>query len=440
MRENLAGMRAMRKDQIGFLQQALREHGDIFRMRLAGLPMVMVNRPEYIHHVLVDHHERYDKNGFLDRTTRAILRDGLIGNPGGEPWRTRRRIMAPAFTRGSVATFAEGMTDLTTGLMDRWRSTVGPDEVVDVSEAVSKLTLRIVLSSLCGFDPGERTERFERDFLEVNDLAGQYVRFPFPPLNWRTPSRNRLRAGIARLDEFVSYLIRTRLDEPTERLDLFAMLAGALDPDSGAGLSLDQLANEVLTMIIAGYETSANAMAWICYELATHPDVQRRVQEEVDRVLDGRVPTFADLSELTYTRMVIDETLRLRTPAWHTMRNSVDEDVIGGYRIPKGVSIYLNMLLFHRHREFWPDPTRFDPDRFTPEEVARRPRNVYQPFGSGPRHCIGKHFALIEFHLITAMLAQAFTVSRPAGQPDVGFAPLLTLHPKGGIHLRLQRR
>jgi cytochrome P450 len=193
-------------------------------------------------------------------------------------------------------------------------------------------------------------------------------------------------------------------------------------------------------MIIAGYETSSHALAWVCYQLAAHPDAQRAVQEEVDRVLAGRPPDLADLSALTYTRQVVDETLRLCTPAWQTMRRAVEADVIGGYRIPAGSDVYLNLLTLHRHPDFWPDPERFDPDRFALAASEKRPKHVYQPFGSGPRFCIGKHFALTELVLVTAMFAQALSASIPPGQPPVGFAPLVTLHPRGGIQLMMAPR
>jgi cytochrome P450 len=436
LRENLAGISAMRRDQLGFLERAVRAHGDIFRLRLGGLPMVMVNHPAYIQHVLVDAHTNYDKDNFLYRATQTVLRDGLIANAGGETWRAHRRLMQPSFHRGNVPAFTGSMTELTAQLLRAWEPKADSDAVVDITADVADLALKIVLRSLFGVDADSRSRDFEQNFLEVNAIAGDFFRFPFPPLGWRP----RLRALIRRMDAFVAQLIRDRLAEQSDRQDLFTLLLNAMDEETGGGLTDEQLSSEILAMIIAGYETSSNSISWIFYQLARHPEIQDRVQAEVDEVLGGRTPTADDLPRLTYTRMVIDETLRMFTPAWQTMRSAIAEDSIGGYRIPRGSNVYLNLYTFHRHPEFWPDPDRFDPERFAPEQVAARPRNVYQPFGSGPRHCVGKHFALAELHLITAMLAQSFRVVRPEGQPPVGFAPLITLHPKGGIHLRLQRR
>jgi cytochrome P450 len=280
---------------------------------------------------------------------------------------------------------------------------------------------------------------FERAFLEVNAIAGDFLRFPFPPLSWPTPAHNRLRRLVAELDTFVRDVVRSQARQPSAHASLFAALPAAVDDESGMGLTTEQLCHEILGVIIAGYETTSNALAWVIYQLATHEETQRRVRAEVDAVLGGRRPTFADLSALEYTRMVVDETVRLCTPAWHTMRRAVADDVVGGYRIPRGSDIYLNMFTLHRHPRFWPDPERFDPDRFRPAAVQQRPRHVYQPFGSGPRHCLGKHFALTELVLVTAMFTQSLTAVRPPGQPPVGFAPLVTLHPKGGIHLTMIR-
>ncbi|MBB2910360.1 cytochrome P450 [Streptosporangium becharense] len=440
LRENLAAVSAIRRDQLEFMQNAVRNHGDIFHMRLGGLPMIMVNHPDHFQRVLVDNHPNYDKDNFLYRAVRSVLREGLIGNIGGESWRHHRRLMQPSFHRSRVADFVVNITDLTAELFRRWESQLYVDDLVDVTTEIADLALRIVLRSLFGVDMDERSRKFAEEFVEVNTIVGDFFRFPFPPLSWRTPSRNRLRTLIKEMDGFVSHLIQARTSDDSERNDLFTRLLNARDAKTGTGLTPGQLANEILAMIVAGYETSSNSISWIFYQLAEHQEIQRRVQDEVDDVLGGRPPTFDDLPKLTYTGMVIDETLRLFTPAWHTMRHAIEEDVIGGYHIPKGSNIYLNLFIYHRHPDFWPEPTRFNPERFSPEEVAKRPRNLYQPYGSGPRLCIGKHFAQAELLIMAAMFAQTFHVTRPQGQPPVGFAPLITLHPKGGIHLRLRRR
>jgi cytochrome P450 len=434
-RDNVSGILAARRDQLGFIQHAAAQ-GDIVRMRLGGLPMVLINHPDYFQHVLVDAHAHYDKDNFLYRAVQTVFRGGLVSNPGGERWRVRRRMMQPSFNRGSIVDFTPGMTELTGGLLRKWADRPDPGAVVDVSGDIGDLTLKIVLRSLFGVEAGAEVRAFERNFLELNTIVGNFFRMPFPPLG----RRPRLRALIQEMDDFVDRLIRARQADPQDRRDLFAALLNGTHGRDGGVFTQEELLGEILSTIVSGYETSSHSIAWVFYRLARHPEIQSRVQEEADRVLEGRVPTLESLAKMPYTRMVIDETLRLHTPAWQTMRRALRDDEIGGYRVPRGSSVYLNFLTYHRHPDFWPDPERFDPERFTPENVARRPRNVYQPFGSGPRFCIGKYFALTEIHLVTAMLAQVFTVSVPAGQPPVGFAPLVTLHPKGGIRLHLTPR
>jgi cytochrome P450 len=436
--ENLAGIPAARRDLMGFLERAVDRYGDVFRLRLGGVPMLMVNRPDYVQHVLVDAVDRYDKDTFLYRSVQTVMRQGLVANIGGESWRTQRRLMQPSFQRRSIAAFAGNITDLARETFRGWDERARPGQPldVDVTHDVADLALRIILRTLFGVESGVDGQRFARDFVEVNTIVGDFVRFPFPPLAWR----RRLKVLMGRLDAFVDELVRDRMAERTGREDLFGMLLGALDEESGTGLTRGQLYSELLAMIIAGYETSSNVIAWLFHQLATHPEMLSRVQQEADDVLGGRTPAFEDLPDLPYARMVIDETLRLFTPAWQTVRHALEDDDIGGHRVRRGESVYINFFLLHRNPRHWPDPARFDPERFSPEAVAARPRNVYQPFGTGPRHCIGKHLALTELHLITVMLAQAYDVTVPDPGRVVGFAPLITLQPAGGIRLRLRRR
>ncbi|MFI6442232.1 cytochrome P450 [Streptomyces sp. NPDC050759] len=440
LRENAAGILALRRDQVGYLRGMVAAHGDIFRMRMGGFPVVMVNHPDYVQDVLVNRHENYDKENFLYRAARAIVRDGIVTSIGGAEWQRRRKMLNPAFHRPSIARFVDVMTEKTGDMLDGW-GRAAPAEVIDVSAASSGLALKIVLSSLFGAGTGDGIRRFERAFFDVNEIAGKFFRFPFPPLTWRTPSRNRLRARIAEMDAFIHEVIAaSSRPDAAHGLDLFTLMLDAVDEETGARLTAEQLASEVMSMIVGGFETSSNSIAWIYQQLAEHPEVQRRVQSEVDEVLGGRPPTFADLSRLVYTRRVVDETLRMFTPAWQTMRRAAQSDQIGGYRIRQHANVYINFFTLHRHPEFWPDPDRFDPDRFSPQASAQRPRHAYQPFASGPRHCIGKHFGLAELQVTTAMLAQRFHVEQPQNLPSPGFDPLLTLHPKNGIHLRLRHR
>jgi cytochrome P450 len=438
-RNQLAGTLAFKRDQLGFLAKAIRKHPDIFRLQLLPIPLVMVNHPDYVQHVLVDNNQNYNKDSALYRTVRPVLRNGLIGAIGGEAWHRQRRLMQPSFHRPKTAAFVTNMTEETNAMLSRWQVKYPSDEVVSVIPEIGNLALRIVTRTLFGADVGPSTEALERDFTSANKIMGRFFRFPFPPLSFPTPSHRELRRLISRLDEYVDDLVRWRRTPGNDGHDLLTALASAIDEDTGEPMSVQQLHEEVVNIMVGGYETTTNAAAWLLYHVAKNQAVQERIHGELDSVLAGRTPDFADLSRLRYTRMVVDETLRLTTPAWQTMRGAIGDDEIGGYSIPRGTGIYINFLMLHRHPAFWPDPEKFDPERFTPENIAKRPRNAYIPFASGPRICIGKHFALSELQIVIAMVLQAYRISLPAGHP-VEMHPMITLRPKPGVSLYLERR
>jgi cytochrome P450 len=430
----------LRRDQIGFLRHALGRYGDIFSLRVLGMPLVMVNHPDYVQRVLVDNHTNYDKDSLLYRVVRPVLRDGLIGAVGGEAWHRQRRLMQPSFHRPNVSVFASNMTDETDAMLDRWDRTVTDGDVVDFTAELGHLALRIVTRTLFGADVGDSTEAIEADFTVANRIMGAFFRFPFPPLSWPTPSHRRLRALIDNLDAFIDELVRQRADRTEERHDLLSVLAAAVDQDTGYRMTAEQLHHEVLNIMVGGYETTTHTLGWMFYQVARHPEVMQRIQDEVDAVIGDRPPTFDDLLALRYSRRVVDETLRMNSAAWQTMRHAIDDDVIGGHHIPAGSGIYINILTVHRHPEYWPDPDRFDPDRFLPAAIAERPRNSYLPFGLGPRNCIGKHFALTELHLVLVMILQRYTLRLPDGVTTIPMQPMVTLRPKGGVHMHVTRR
>ncbi|MFS7879570.1 cytochrome P450 [Streptomyces asiaticus] len=445
-REILGGALAFKRDQLGFLADGISRHGDLFRFSPLGLTMILANHPDHIQHILVDGEHRYDKDASLFKIVRPVLGEGLIVIADKERWRRQRRMMAPHFTPRTVAGFAENMTGETLSMLERWeRRPAGDDGLLDVTDEIGQLALRIVNRSLFSADVSEAAQIFERAFASANGVLGSFFRFPFPPLTWPTPRRRRLRRAIDDMDRFISGVLKQRLgDEEAEGTspaepDLLTLLLHSVD-DDGHEMDLGQLHHEVLNICVGAFETTTNALSWAFYLLARHPEAEARLHEEVDRVLGGRVPTFDDLPRLEYTRRVIDETLRIYSPAHMTMRHAREEDVIAGYRIPVGSNILINTYLLHRHPEFWHSPETFDPDNFTPERVAERPKHAYVPFGSGPRVCVGKHFALAELVLALSTVARGHRLVLPRGARPVEPEPLVTLHPRGGIQLRLAHR
>lgn len=431
----VANALAFRREPIEFLRSGVRECGDIYRFSLLGLPIVLINHPDFIQQVLVEGGESYDKDVILFKIVRPILRRGLIGNADIELWRRQRRMMAPHFTPRTVSRFAECMTEETELMLSRWQL----GATLDVTGEIGELALRIVNRALFSATVGERAQEFERAFGEANAILGKFFRFPFPPLMVPTPAHRRLRRAIARMDDFVSGFVRERIAEdapPGEHADLLALLLHTTD--DGRSMELEQLHHEVLNLCIGAYETTTCALSWALYLLARHPSAERALHAELNRVLGDRRPTFEDLPQLRYTRMIIDETLRLYSPAFQFMRRARVADEVGRYAIAANASILINSYLLHRHPDFWPDPERFDPERFTPEQVQARPKHAYLPFGSGQRVCIGKHFALTELVLVLATIARGHRLVIPDGQPEVIPEALITLHPRGGIHLRLE--
>jgi cytochrome P450 len=440
LRQQFAGISRMRNDPVPFLRELAREQGDIATIPMLGFKLILLNHPDFFEHVLVRNADNYDKDTFLFHAVDPVLRGGLIGNYGGEPWRRQRRIMSPSFHQPQVAGFATNMTDQTSWLLRRWETQYGPDDVVNVSSELGQLAMRIVFGALFGADISGKAQEIEDLGLEANGLLGKFFRFPFPPLTWPSRRNRRLAEIVTILDQYVADVVAERNRTDEEHHDLLEALLNATDEVDGRGMSQEQLKREVLNLIVGGYETTSNSVSWMMYLVGKHPEVQARVQDEVDTVLNGRVPTFEDVPKLLYTRRIVDETQRMFTPAWQTMRNAIAEDEIGGYHIPARSNIYLNLYLLHRNPEFWPDPDVFEPDRFRPQEVAKRPRSAYLPFGAGPRNCIGKHFARTELTLIMSMIAQAYRITVPPEYADIQINPLITLAPKGGVHLRMQRR
>ncbi|SMQ18925.1 Cytochrome P450 [Streptomyces sp. Ag82_O1-12] len=440
LRDQLAGLRAIRKDQVAFLNRAIHKHGDVFRLRLLGNSLVMLNHPDHVQRVLIENRENYDKENFLYRTVRPVLRNGLIGAVGGESWHRQRRLMQPSFHRPKIAAFADTMSDETDAMLQRWEHRYQDGDVVPVVPDVGHTALRIVTRNLFGADVGPTTEAIEQDFIYANHIMGNFFRFPFPPLHWPTPSHLRLRQLIENLHNFVADMIEQRDAHGDTSPNLLGILADAIDEDTGHHMDKVQLQHEVVNIMVGGYETTTGAASFLLYLIARHPEIQERMHDEVAEVLDGGKPDFAAVARLKYTRMVLDETLRLRGPAWQTMRRAVGPDTMGDFAIEPNSGIYINFYTMHRHRDFWPDPERFDPERFTPEAIAARPKSAYMPFGAGPRICIGKHFALTELVIIAAMIVQKYRLRLPEGRPSVGMEQLVTLRPKHDVLLRLERR
>lgn len=408
---------------------------------LPGISTHLVTHPDGVEHVLKRNQKNYRKSDIFVRPVSLLAGRGLLTNEG-ESWLRQRRLAQPAFHRKRLAALAALMANSAeqTALRLTERQSQEPKPVIDVLGEITRLTLGIASQAL-----------FSIDYSDDADRVGSAVRVAFEHINFRmnTPFALPLKIPTPRnrcflharqtLDNLVYDLIRERKRTGEHPGDLLSMLMDAHDEETGEGMSDRQLRDEVLTLLIAGHETTSAALAWTWYLLALHPGAETRLHAELARVLGGRTPAAEDLPALPYTRMVIDESLRLYPPAWGQPRQAINEDRIGDYRIPAGALVTLSQWVTHRHPDFWENPEAFDPERFTPERSAGRPVFAYFPFGGGARGCIGASFALMEAQLILATLAQRFRLELVPGYP-VKPDPTFALRPLGGLLMRVRAR
>ncbi len=426
-------LRAFQKNPLQFLMDARREYGDVVRFQMGPRLAHLVSRPEWVRYVLATHHQDYPKSVLYQRLE-PVLGKGLLTSEG-EFWRRQRRIADPAFHLERIGGFAATMTDATAAMLDRWEAAAASGLPFDLAPEMGRLTMSIAARTMFGADVSDASSSVGRALNVAIHHAMRQIQALFPlPETLPTRDNLRLRRAIRTLDAVVYRMIaeRRRHTAPTD--DLLSMLIEARDPETGATMSDQQLRDEVMTLFLAGHETTANALAWTFYLLGKAPAADRRLAAELDEVLGGRVPTLADVPRLGYTTMVIQEAMRLYPPAWVVSRMARRDDVIGGYQIPAGSTVVISQYVVHRHPDYWEQPEGFDPDRF-----AGRPPAAYFPFGAGPRVCIGSNFAMLEAKLVLAMVAQRYRVDLVPGhvvEPE----PLVTLRPRYGVMVTLRRR
>lgn len=427
------------RDPLGYLTECQRRWGDVVKLRVVLWPAYLVTHPEHVKLVLQERHTQYDKNTFDWKLLVPALGKSLL-TTDGEVWRRQRRLMQPAFHRERIAAFAAVMSDETEAMLARWDARDADAGPFDVACEMSRVTMDIVTRCLFGATVEEDSktvsravEAINRSFLERGFGLGAV----WALLTGR-PSRG-MRPHLATLHAVVDRFVAARRRAPGGHDDLLSMLLAARDEDTGEGMDAAQLRNEVLTLFVAGHETTSNALAWTWYLLARHREVADRLRAELERVLGGRTPGFEDVPHLEYTRMVLDEAMRLYPPAWATSRNATVDDEIGGFRIRKGGLVLLSPWVTHRRPDLWDAPDRFDPERFSPQRSAGRPRFAHFPFGGGPHLCIGSAFALTEATLVLAAVAQRYRLEL-AHDVEVRPEPLVTLRPQGGVPMVARRR
>ncbi|MBA2691237.1 MAG: cytochrome P450, partial [Rubrobacter sp.] len=360
-----------RRDSLGFMEGVAREHGDVARYRMANMVWHQVNHPDGVRRVLQQNNHNYGKGSLTKGIIGPILGEGLFTSEG-ETWMRQRRLMAPVFHRKSVASFGEMMTDATLETMKRWESAMDAHAPLDVAAEMAGLTLDIVTGALFSSHVGEEPEVVSRSVETIVAEVSHRFSVPFyPPLRVPTRRNLRLKAAIRSIDRAVYRIIEERRRRGGGGDDLLALLMGARDEETGEAMGDKQLRDEVITLFIAGHETTANALAWTFYLLAKNPEAERKLRAELDESLgtngSRHAPTVADLPRIPYARRVVEEAMRLYPPAWITNRQAHEDDEILGYHIPAGAFVMISPYVIHRHPDLWENPLDFDPDRFSPE-------------------------------------------------------------------------
>jgi cytochrome P450 len=418
------------------LRQSWEQYGDVVRLRLPGKSVILLAHPDHVKRVLSDNRANYEKGVTYDNF-RLLAGNGLITSEG-DFWKRQRRLAAPAFHGDAIAALATTMTAAATDMLATWDA--AGDKRFDLHHEMTQLTLRIVGESLFGQDlaaDGDlSTPAFGVALHAVIERSNAFFSFPL----WMpTPGNVRLRRALRLLDRLVFRVIERYRKGESRGGQLLAMLVGAVDEETREQMNDRQLRDEVITMYLAGHETTALMLTWAWHLLSHHPEVTEKLEAELASVLGGRVPTSADVPRLRYTRMVIDESMRLYSPTWTVARDVREDDEIDGYRIPAGTMVMLSQYVTHRRPDVWPDPLRFDPERFTPEAIKQRHRFAYFPFSAGPRVCIGNTFSLMVGTLILATVCQRYRM-RPVLPREIPPDVQITYRPKGGLPIERVRR
>jgi cytochrome P450 len=414
-------------DSLGFQLRAREKFGDVFRFRIGPLVVHFLYHPDHVRRVLHEQQKNYLR-GWQFRFLHRLFGDNLVVSEG-DRWVRQRRLAQSAFLRHRLTGYAEVMVDATAQMLLRWRGGADAGQAIDVGPEMSRLAMAIAGRALFGRDMSDDADTVGKSFTAGASYLERRFNNPFttPPLWVPSPGNLRFKRALRALNEIVLAMIRDRRREGRAHGDLLSILMQARDEETGETMSDDELRSAVLTFFLAGHETTATALTWAWFFLASRPAIRERVRGEAVAVLGDRRPTFADVSQLHHARMVIEEAMRLCPPIWAVPRQAVADDEIGGYRIPAGSTVCLCPFVTHRHPDFWESPTVFDPDRFTPERSAQRPKGAYFPFLSGPHQCIGNEFAMLEMRLIVAMVLREF---------DLGLLPGQVIEPKGSLTIR----
>lgn len=417
-----------RRDRLGFLTDCARTYGDYVSMRLGPYRIMIVNHPDAIEDVLVTQNRRFIKHFAIRKRTGRTLGNGLLTSEG-EFWRRQRRLAQPAFHRDRIDAYGVVMAEYADRMIRAWAD----DEPRDLHDDLMRVTLEVVGKTLFDADfAGDSADASRAMETLLEAYTKQVSKLILAPEWVPTPTNLATNRAVRRLDAILYRVVAARRASGEDRGDLLSMLLKASDPETGGRMDDAQLRDELMTLFMAGHETTANTLAWAFYLLATHPEAAEALHAELDEVLDGQLPEVADLPRLPYTNRVIAESLRVLPTVWLLGREATEPTTVGGFDVPKGDTIYMSQWVVHRDPRWFDDPESFRPDRWTDGLKERLPRYAYFPFGGGPRICIGNHFALMEAALMLATIARRYRLELAPGALVEPLATM-TLRPRHGL-------
>ncbi|MEV0155843.1 cytochrome P450 [Micromonospora sp. NPDC050686] len=419
----------LNRDRLAMMTGAARRYGDASRLPVGHKTLYFFNNPAHAKHVLADNAANYHKGIGLVHARRA-LGDGLLTSEG-DLWREQRKIIQPAFQSRRVAQQADAIAVEGSRLVDRLHARIGTGPVNLVDELTS-LTLGVLGRTLLDVDL-HAFAGIGRDFAAVQDQAMfELATLSMVPMWIPLPHQLRFRQARRRLGRVVGRLVAESRGRADGTDDLLSRLVESTGREADPRVGQARLRDELVTLLLAGHETTASTLSWALHLLDRHPQVWERVHAEAVGALGDRRPGYSDLSRLPYTNALIQEAMRLYPPVWLLPRIAVHEDVVGGYRVPAGADVLISPYTLHRDSRFWDRPDRFDPDRFAPGASTDRPRYAYIPFGAGPRFCVGNHLGMLEAVLVLAMICRDLRLAGLPGRPVVA-EPMLSLRIRGGL-------
>ena len=419
-------------DPLKYFTGLMREYGDIVSLRVLNFRILLLNHPDHIEDVLVNHPRKFVKGRVLQANKRVFGR-GLLTSEG-DFWLRQRRLAQPAFHRARIASYASTMVEYTERLLHDWQD----GEERDIHKEMMRLTLQIVGKTLFDADVERDAQEVGKSLELLLELGANFRRTIFIPHWLPTPTNLRQERAIRQIEKVLYRIIAEKRASGRDSGDLLSMLLAAQD-DDGSRMTDQQLRDEAITLFLAGHETTANTLSWTWWLLAQNPAVEAKLHAELRTLLGGRAPSLDDLPKLVYTNHIITESMRLYPPAWGTARTAIEDHEIAGYAVPKGSGVSFAQWTVHRDARWYDAPEEFRPERWEGDLLKRNPKFAYFPFGGGPRQCIGNSFALMETALTLATIAQQYRFRLVKGHPVVPLASI-TLRPRYGIRVVMESR